>query len=695
MQSFLQDVRYSLRLLVKNPGFALIAVIALALGIGANTAIFSVVNEVLLRQLPYREPDQLVMVWEHNRPRSREMNVISPANFLDWQDQNSVFEQMAVFADRRFNLTGIDDPEEVPAQMVSVNLFPMLGAGPALGRVFSTEDSTPDGPAVVILSNALWQRRFGANPAIVGQTIALSGNKYTVVGVMAPEFQFFIKEASFGRRAAEMWVPVRFAPSDRIRRGRYMSAVARLKPGVTLSQAQVEMNAIASRIETQYPDFNTGWGVNLVPLAKQITGEIRPALLVLFGAVGFVLLIACANVANLILARSSVRAREVAIRAALGANRLRLIRQLLTESVMLASVGGAMGLLVAYWGVDLLIALAPQGLLQISSVTLDYRVLGFTFGTTLLTGLIFGIVPAIAASHLDLNNGLKEGGRGANESAGGRRLRATLVVAEIALALILLVGAGLLIRSAARLQAVDPGFNSKNLLTIRLQLPGSKYGEEHQIVAFYRDLLRRVEALPGVQSVSANAFPPFTGPGSATSFFVEGRPKPPAGQDPVADVRVVDPKYFQTMSIPLLSGRTFSDAEATEARHVVIINEALAKQYFPGQNALGQRLTINMKVKDVPSEIIGVVGDVKHASLDSNARAMTYWPHPELAFSSMTLLIRTESDPLQLTGAVQREVKTIDKDQPISEVRTMEQLLATSTARSRFVAVLLAIFAGV
>lgn len=694
MQSFIQDLRYSFRLLVRDPGFALVAVLALALGMGANTAIFSVVNEVLLRDLPYRDADRLVMVWESNSPRSLDTNVISPANFLDWQEQNSVFESMAGFADRRFNLTGVDDPEELPAQMVTVNLFPMLGAGAAVGRVFTEDDAKSDGPPVVILSNGLWQRRFGGQSGIVGQTISLSGNKYTVVGVMPADFRFYVKEASFGRRVAEMWVPVRFQPNDRVRRGRYMASIAKLKPGVSLPQAQAEMSTIAGRLENQYPDFNTGWGVTLVPLAQQMTGEIKPSLLVLFGAVALVLLIACANVANIVLARSSVREREMAIRAALGANRRRLVKQLLTESVILATLGGALGLLIANWGVDLLIALAPDGLLQVHSVNLDYRILGFTFGLALFTGLAFGIVPALATSSLDLHDALKEGSRSSSSGIGGRRIRGALVIAEIALALIVLVGAGLLIRSLGRLQSVDPGFETKNVLTVRLILPGSKYREDHQILSFYRDLMNRVKGLPGVQSVAANAFPPFAGPGSATSFIVDGKPKPPPGQEPVADVRVVDAGYFQAMSIPLISGRTFNEAESTEARHVVIVNQTLARQYFPGQDPLGQRLTINMKQENVPSEIIGVVGDVKHSGLDVEARPMTYWPHPELAFSSMTLLIRGTSDPLSMAAAVQREVKALDKDLPISEVRTMEQLLASATARARFVAVLLAIFAG-
>ena len=695
MDTIWNDLRFALRLLKKNPGFTAVAVIALALGIGANTAIFSVVNEVLLRQLPYREPDRLVMIWERNRPRSRNMNSVSPANFLDWKDQSQTFEQMAGLFQQRFNLTGVDDPEELPAHVVTANFFPTLGVVAARGRTFTDQDAVPDSARVVILSHGLWQRRFGGVSDVVGKTVTLSGNPYTIIGVMSPDFQFFVKHSTFGGKPAEMWLPARFSPNARIRSGRFMAAIGRIKPDVTIDHAQAEMNAIGSRLEQQYPDFNTGWGINLVPLDRQLTGEIRPALLVLFGAVGFVLLIACANVANLLLARAAVREKEIAVRAALGASRRRIVAQLLTESVLLAGIGGALGLLLARWGIDLLLALAPEGLLRIKSVSTDFRVLGFACGAALLTGLIFGIVPALVASRPQLHDALKEGGRGASTGIAGTRLRGAFVMAEVALALVLLIGAGLLIRSFLRLQAVDPGFNTQKLLTVRVLLPGSKYGEDHQVIGFFRQLLQRIEALPGVRSASANSFPPFVGLGSTTGFLVEGRPAPRAGQVPVTDVRVVDPKYFSTMGIPLKEGRTFNDREATEASHVVIINETLARQYFQGENPIGRRITIDMKDENVPSEIIGVVGDVMHDGLGAPVGAMSYWPHPELVYSFMTLLVRTQSDPLQLAGAIQREVKALDKDQPIADVRTMDQLLANSMASARFLTLLLSIFAVV
>jgi putative ABC transport system permease protein len=695
METLFQDLRYGLRVLTKSPGFTAVAVIALALGIGANTAIFSVVNAVLLRALPVRDAERLVVVWEHNRPRDRQQNVISPANFMDWRDQNTVFEQMAAFVDIRANLTGVEEPEELPGQVASVNLFPLLGVQAARGRTFAPDEGEEGRSNVVILSDGLWKRRFGADSGVVGQTIKLSGNNYTVIGVMPPDFQWFIKNMSLTGKPAELWLPNTFGANARRRGGRAWQSVARLKPGVTLAQAQAEMTTIASRLEQQYPDFNKGWGVNLVPLRAQFTGEIRTALLMLLGAVGFVLLIACANVANLLLARAATRQKEIAVRAAMGAGRRRIVRQLLTESVLLAGVGGALGLLLAVWGMDVLLALAPPDLLGLKEVGLNLRVLGFTLLVSLLTGLIFGLAPAFGAARTDLNEALKEGGRG--QGSGGRRAgaRQVFVVAQVALALVLLIGSGLMIRSFMRLQAVNPGFNAENLLSVRVLLPGAKYREDHQRIGFFRQLLERVRALPGAQGVSAIDALPFGGIGSGTSFTVVGRPEPPPGEVPVTDVRVADPEYFRVMGIPLLRGRNFTEKEATEVSRVVIVNETLVRQQFPNEDPLGKRITINMSDNPVPSEIIGVVGDARYVGLDVEPRAMTYWPHPELVRSGMTLVVRTGADPLSLAPAIQREVRALDADQPVADIRTMEQLLATSVARARFSTLLLSIFAAV
>jgi putative ABC transport system permease protein len=697
METLIQDLRYGVRMLAKNPGVTIVAVVALALGIGANTAIFSVVNAVLLRPLPYKNADGLVMVWEHNRTRNRNQNVVSPANFLDWKDQNSVFEDMACFYDMRVNLTEVDDPEEIPGQRVTANMFSLLGAYPILGRAFEAEDGQPGHTDIAILSHGLWRRRFGGDPGILDKTIKLNGRAVTVIGVMPPDFQLFIKVGSLTGKQAEIWAPFGLDASDRVRKGRYMSAVARLKPGVGVEQAQAEMTSIAGALEQQYPEFDTGWGVNLVPMREQFTGEIRTPLLILFGAVIFVLLIACANVANLLLARAAARQKDIAIRSALGASRIRLIRQLLTESVVLAGLGGALGLLIALWGVDLLLALAPKALPPLAGVGINYLVLGFTLLVSVLTGLIFGLVPAVESSRPNLNETLKEGGRSAASGARQHRVRNIFVVAEIAMALVLLIGSGLMIRSFARLQSVNPGFNPSNLLTVRLLLPPSKYREGPQIVAFVRQALERIEALPGVRSAGAISFLPFTTLGAATGFTIEGQPEPPAGQRPTLDVRVCDPNYFQTMGIPFIKGRTFTEKEATEVSHVVIISEALARDYFPGQDPIGQRVRINMMDNPAPCEIIGVVGDSKHQGLDIEPRAMSYWPHPELTYSGMTIVTRTQGDPLSYAAAVQNAVQALDKDQPISDVRTMEQWISDSDslARARFITLLLSIFAAV
>lgn len=693
LEAFRLDAAFALRTFRRNPGFFAIATATLALGIGANTAIFSVMNEVLLASLPYREVDRLVMVWEHNRPRAQLKNVISPANFIDWKEQNNSFDDMAAFRDAMVNLTGVDDPEQIGGMAVTPNFFALLGAGAARGRTLMDDDGRTDSPNVTVLSWGLWQRRFGADDKILGKTIKLNGIDFAVVGIMPPDFRFFVKDASFFGKQAELWFPQRFSPQSRIRRGRSMASIARLKPGLQLDQARSDMNALATRLEQQYPDFNKNWGVNLVPLTRQLTGDVRTPLYLLAGAVGLVLLIACANVANLLLARASGRHKEVALRAALGAGRSRIFRQLLTESLMLALAGGILGLLLAVWGVNALLALAPESLLQVRNAQLDTRVLGFTAAVATATGMIFGLIPALVSSRLNLNQSLKEGAPSVGGS-GNSRLRGLFVVLEVALAVILLVCAGLVIKSLARLQSVDPGFDPKNLLTVRISLPGSRYREDPQVIGFFQQLMTKVKTLPGVRDVSGNAFAPFTGSGSATNFTIEGRAKPPAGEDWVTDVRVVTGDYFRTMSIPLRQGRTFSDAEMKEAKRVVIINESLARIYFSNENPIGKRLTINMKDDNQSTEVIGVVGDVKHNGLDSPVRAMIYWPHPELAFSFMTLLVRTEKNPLSLVGAIQREVLSLDKDQPITDVRTMEQLLARSTALSRFASVLLAIFAA-
>jgi putative ABC transport system permease protein len=694
METLWQDLRQGARSLLKQPSFTIVAVIALALGIGANTAIFSVVHAVLLQSLPYRDADRLVTVWEHNKRRGNTQNVINLGNFFDWKAQNRVFEDMAAFFDQTANLTSGGEPEEIPSQVATPNLFNILGVNPILGRNFTEDDSKQGAPRVVALSFGLWQRRFGGDSQIIGRKLILNGAEATVVGVMPADFNWHVKAGSMTRKIAEMWAPWQINPANLQRRGRFAMAVARLKPGVTPEQAQAEMNVIGGQLERSY-HFNANWGVTVVPLRTQFTGEIRLALFVLLGAVGMVLLIACANVANLLLARAAGRQREVAVRAALGAGRWRIVRQLLTESLLLAGLGGLAGLALAWWGTDLLVSLAPPDLLNLPQVKINAVVLGFTLGVSMLTGVIFGLVPAFEATRLSLTESLKEGGKNIGGSMRSHRLRNSLVIAEIALALVLLVGAGLLIRSFARLQNVDPGFNANNVLTMKVGLPGRKYDTDQKRIGFFRQAVAQMQSLPGVESAGAVSFLPFAAPHAGTGVEIEGRPKLPPGQGLGTGVIVTDLNYFRTMQIPLKRGRLYTDQEAAEMRHVVVVNEAFAEKNFPGEDPLGKRVVIHMKDDNQPCEIIGVVGDSKHMKLDAKVEPMSYWPHPELTYSGMTFVIRTQGEPAAVADAARNVIRTLDPEQPIADVRTMESLIGTSVARSRFNTLLLTIFAVV
>jgi putative ABC transport system permease protein len=698
MGNFWQDVRYGLRTLSKSPMFTLVALTALALGIGANTAIFSVVNAVLLQPLPYRDAGQLMIVWEQNRARDGRNNVASLANFLEWQQQANSFQEMAAFYDAAFNLTGEGNPEEIPAQVTGGNLLTMLGTEAALGRVYTKDEAEPGRNDVVVISHGLWQRRFGGTSDIVGKQISLNGQNVTVLGVMPQGFKWFMKEGSRTGKAAEIWTPTNFASvlnGPTKGRGRFITVAGRLKPGVTPEQAQAEMTTIAARLEQQHAQFNTNMGVRLVPVREQLAGEIKTALYVLLGAVGFVLLIACANVANLMLARAASRQSEFSIRTALGAGRLRMVRQLLTESVLLSVLGGALGLLIALWGVDALVALSPPNLLGTEKIGLSLPVLAFTSAVSLLTGIVFGLVPALEATRLNLNETLKETGKSNMSSRRSRRLSSVFVVAQVALALVLLIGSTLMIRSFLRLQAVDPGFGTENLLTLRVSLPAAKYSEDNQVVAFHRQALERLRSLPDVRSVGAVSALPFGGNlGARTSFWIEGRPAPPPGQELSTDVRVTDENYFQTMGIPVRAGRTFTEQEAREDRRTILINETMARQHFPGENPLGQHLKVQMMPDPQPMEIVGVVADAKYKTLDGPAFPMVYWAHPQLVYNEMTYVVRTNGDPMNLAAAARREIQTIDKDQPIADVRTMQSWMDELTARSRFGTLLLGIFAA-
>jgi putative ABC transport system permease protein len=696
LESLWQDCRYGARSLRRSPGFTAAALFTLALGIGANTAIFSVVEAILLRALPYRNAERVVLVWENNRLRGKPHNVINPGNFLDWRDQSGAFDEMAAFIDQRYNLTGGGDPEEIPAQATTPNLFQLLGAEAAMGRTLTPGDGEPGREEVAVISHGLWQRRFGGTPDIVGKVLTLNGGSVTVVGVMPRDFKWFIKENSLSGKPAELWVPMALSEQMRTtRRGRYMSAVARLKPGTPVEQAQSEMNTVAARLEEQHANLNKGWGVSLVPLRDQLAGEIKPALLVLLGAVGFVLLIACVNVANLLMARAAGRRKEMAVRAALGAGRMRIVRQLLTESMLLAVLGGVLGLLVSRWCVEALVALSPPNLLGAGQVGVNLTVLAFTLVISLVTGAAFGLAPAIEMSRLNLSGSLKESGRGNIGGGRARRVRSALVVAEIGLALVLLVGAGLMVRSFLRLQAVNPGFDASNLLTMRVMLPQAKYGEPNKKVEFFRQAVGRIGTLPGVRSASAVSALPFADLGAATSFTVEGRPAPAAGDKPVTDVRVADENYFRVMNIPVVAGRAFNEHEAVEDRKVAVVNETMVRKYFPGEDPIGKRITVAMGAEPAMTEIVGVVGDARYDKLEGELRPMVYWTPPQLPYASMTVVVRTAGDPEGLALAAVREIQAVDKDQPVADVRTMESWLAESTSRTRFGTLLLGAFAAV
>lgn len=688
MQTLLQDLRYGARMLRKQPGFTLIAIATLALGIGANTAIFSVVNAVLLRPLPFKEAERLVLIRETKLPQFPEF-AVSPANFLDWQKQNTVFERLVASRRGALNLTGTGDPERLRVMNVTEGFVAMLGIQPQLGRGFLPEENQPGNSNVVLLSHGLWMRRFGSDPNIINQTISLDGQSHTVVGVMPATFHFLDRET-------ELWTPIALTPQQAQNRGGHnlSRVVGQLKPGVTFEQAHSEMVTIAERLAAQYPEVSTGWNVMLMPLLDYTVRRIKPALLVLLAAVAFVLLIACANVANLLLSRMAGRQKELAIRTAIGAGRGRIIRQLLTESLLLSLLGGVIGLLLANWGMDLLLALAPPNLPRLSDVSLDARVLAFTAAITLLTSLIFGLIPAWQATKPNLNETLKDAGRGSTE--GGRQvLRNGLVVLEVASALMLLVGAGLLIKSFWRLQQVDPGFNPDNALAATVSLPKLKYPEEHQQIAFFQQLLENVRTLPGVQSVGATSMVPLGDDDFVLSFDIAGRPPLPPGASQSTNFFSVSADYFKAMGIPLLRGRLFSEHDTKDAPHVALINETMAQRIFPNEDPLGKRINFDGGDKPDWYEIVGIVGDVKHYGLAQNTTLQTYEPYTQQTFSYMTLVARTTGDPTALSAAIRNAVLSIDKEQPVSSLKTLDQLVSTSIEQQQFSMLLLGVFAAV
>jgi putative ABC transport system permease protein len=687
----LHDLRYAARLQRKNPGFTVVAVIALALGIGANTALFSVVNTVLLRPLPYKDPERLVMVWEDASRQGYPRDTPAAANFVDWRDQNQVFEGMAAMYDTSFNLTGTGDPERLEGRSVSASLFPLLGVEPQIGRVFTAAEDQPGAQRVVLLSYALWQQRFGGDPGIVGRSLTLNGEGYVVVGVMPARFQFPSSDD-------QAWVPIAFTQEEAANRGRhYLQVVARLKPGVSLGQAQSEMNTIGSRLQQQYPQFNTDVGVAVQPLHEHLVGDIKPALLILLGAVGLVLLIACANVANLLLARAAARQKEIAVRVALGARRWRLIRQFLTESLLLSTLGGLVGLVIAYGGLIVLKAFIPENISQAREISMDLKVLGFTFLVSVTTGLIFGLAPAIQAARFNQIETLKEGGRDAATGGSGKRLRSVLVTAEVAISLVLLIGAGLLINSFLRLRNVDPGFRADNLLTMKIVLPESKYEEMERRSAFYTDLIQRVQSLAGVRSAAVTTNLPLYRHGNSIGIGIEGQPAPPPGQERIIVTRIVSPGYFNTMGIPLVRGRQLSEQDTDTTPNVVVISETMARRYWPGEEAIGKRIAVGrIRKPEDWIQVIGVVKDVRQFELTAESKPQMYLTYRQAGFfDAQDLVVKTDVDPASLAATVRKAVWEIDKDQPVSNIRTMEEILADSIARQRFSMLLLAIFAAV
>src|SRR5262245_6503052 len=647
-----QDVRYGLRMLAKNLAFTAIAVVALALGIGANSAIFSVVDAVLLRPLPFKNPGQLVMLWENAAHLGFPRDTPSPANFLDWQKQATSFAGMAAMIERSFNLTGAGEPERLEGRRVSANLFQLLGVSARLGRTFVPEDDKP-GTHVVLLSHSLWQRRFGSDPGVIGRAVTLDGESHTVVGVMPPLVQL----PGFDNRNDQLWVPIAFPAEEATERGNhFLEVIARLKPGITLKQARAEMDTIAARLEQQYPTYNLRRGAVVVPLHEQIVGEIKPALLILLGAVGFVLLISCANFANLLLARAAVRQKEIALRLALGASRSRLTRQFLTESVLLALFGAGLGLLLALAGIRILRTFIPVAIAQVGTITINGTVLVFTLFVAFVTGITFGLFPAIQGSHFNLNDTLKEGARDPGGGSKGNRIRGFLVIGEVAVSFVLLIGAGLLINSFFHLRNLDPGFRSDHLLTMKADLSDVKYPDRDRRAVFFDDVIGRVRVLPGVQSAAVANNLPLTYNGDSMTISVEGLPDPPPDQQLDVIYRVIGPDYFAAMRIPIIRGRAFTDQDKGDSKDVVVISEKTAQHFWPGQDPIGKRLKPGSSASNTPwREVIGIVKDVRQNDLIATPKMQMYLNYRQLKnIPANALVVRTNIEPMSLAGSVRK-----------------------------------------
>jgi predicted permease len=684
----LDDMRSALRRLRRAPGFTFAAVVCLALGIGANTAIFSVINAVLLRPLPYPRADRVMMVWEARDADRVSRNNVAAYNFFPWKRESGVFERLAAVYDTRVGITGHGEPLQVPVEYASADLFPMLGMRPTLGRTYTAEEDLPGAAPVVVLSHGLWQRRFGGARDVIGRRLELDGVPHTVIGVLPAG------AGIVGRpETPEVWAPLALDPTQDYHgvSGRYLIAIGRLKDGVSRERAQASLTAIARRLEEQFPEYNTGWGVNLVPVAEDVTGHLRRPLLLLAGVVGLVLLIACANVANLQLAQATARRREIAVRAALGAGRGRVARQFLAESALLGLAGGAGGVLLALWLTAALAARAEAGIPRLGDVSVDAATLGFTLLVSLAAGIGFGLIPALHAGRADLQAVLKDGGR--SGTPGGNRARGMLVATQVALSLMLLVGAGLLLKSFARLQQVELGFDAERLLTARISLPESRYAAPAQQAAFFDALVEGVGALPGVSAAGTVSWLPLSGLRSATDLWIEGRPIPPPDERPGAHVQAVTPDYFRAMGIPLREGRTFAASDGATRPKAVVVSRSFAERYLAGEPVLGRRLAMPWG-DTLRGTIVGVVGDVRHAGVDSLPHPTLYWAEAQWPWNAMTLVVRTNGDPGGLAPSVIAEIHAIDPELPVADVRPMQAYLGDTLARRRFTMTLLAGFAA-
>jgi putative ABC transport system permease protein len=701
----LHEFRFALRSLIKTPGFTIVAVITVALAIAANTAVFSLVNALLIRPLPFKAPESLVLLFEKFSAQGLDQIPVSAPEYIDWEKQTRSYERIAAFNFANFNLTGGDMPERIQGAVVTPSLFPLLGVQPVKGRVFNDGEFGEGNDGVVMISERLWRRRFNSDPQLVGTQLSVNGRSFTVVGIMPANFEFplplfGVQGGTFAERA-DMWKPIAFTKNELESRGaRSYGVIGRLKPGVTLAQAQAEADTIVANWHPLFPDNYepaTKFGATLYPMHDLVIGGMRPALMILLGAVAVVLLIACANLTTMLLARAGAREREFAIRLALGAGRMQLVRQMLAESILLALIGGTAGVMLAVWGLDLLRSIGTQTVPRLAEVNLDLRVLLVTLGTAVATGIVIGLIPALATGKPELTEALKEGGRGSTSGIRRNRLRNALVIAEVAMALVLLVGATLLMKSFVRLQNVHPGFEPKNVLTMEVALPLLKYPRGKPVADFYAEVTRRVKALPGVEAAAFTSILPLSGTNSDSSFQIEGRDPIAEKVYPDEEIRGITPEYFSVLKVPLLQGRFFNEGDQFDGPGVTIVNQAFAKKWFPNQEAVGKRITFSDTRKpDVKwITVVGVVGDMRHRGLDLDPKPEYYFAHNQNPYRAMILTVRSAQDPRSLTSAIRREISRLDPDLPAANVRTLEQVAADSIAPRRLSVVLIGVFAAV